>query len=246
MAARTIGEIVTLWLADQGAAVSGPPPEFFPSCTPDVSSYRAAVSDLTAEIGRTAGSEPRLAEQILSKRLDEDPIAALLSATPQGRDDASARLLVEVRDYRPNPCSSAGSLAGLVRISMLAQIDVLWWGHSRSYLTDSDLRDATDLVDLDALEPTGQLRFRYRHQAATLLERAARSAERRALPGRSPRTAGLWLARARPQAVAWLNQIAHEFAAVAPPGTPPLWVTSLARSVAHQRHLKSLDRKSVV
>ena len=25
-----------------------------------------------------------------------------------------------------------------------------------------------------------------------------------------------------------------------PPGTPPLWVTSLTRSVGHQRHLRSL------
>jgi hypothetical protein len=205
-----------------------------------MSSYRVAVSDLVAEIGRNAGSEARLAEQILTRRLDEEPLAAVLSATPYGSAETTTRLLRDIRDYRPNPCSSAGSLARFVRISMLAQIDVVWWGHIRNYLTDADLCDAPDLVDLDALESAGQLRFRYRHQASTLLERAARSAERRALPGRSPRTAGLSLARARPQAVAWLNLLAHEFAAIAPPGTPPLWVTSLARSITHQRHLKSL------
>ena len=53
-------------------------------------------------------------------------------------------------------------------------------------------------------------------------------------------TAGLWLARARPQAVALLNQIAVTFAELAPAGTPPLWVTSLARSVEHQRRLRAL------
>jgi len=37
-----------------------------------------------------------------------------------------------------------------------------------------------------------------------------------------------------------LNQLATEFAALAPSGTPPLWVTSLARSVEHQRHLRAL------
>ena len=37
-----------------------------------------------------------------------------------------------------------------------------------------------------------------------------------------------------------LNQVAADFARLAPGGTPPLWVTSLARSVAHQRHLRSL------
>jgi hypothetical protein len=40
--------------------------------------------------------------------------------------------------------------------------------------------------------------------------------------------------------VAWLDQLAAEFAEVSPPGTPQLWVNSLARSVAHQRHLKAL------
>ena len=50
----------------------------------------------------------------------------------------------------------------------------------------------------------------------------------------------MWLASARPQAVALLNQIATQFASVAPPGTPPLWVTSLARSVEHQRRLRAL------
>src|SRR5262249_14093521 len=48
------------------------------------------------------------------------------------------------------------------------------------------------------------------------------------------------LARARPQAVALLNQMAAQFAEIAPPGTPPMWVTSLARSVEHQRRLRAL------
>ncbi|HET7013137.1 MAG TPA: hypothetical protein VFI65_04465, partial [Streptosporangiaceae bacterium] len=123
---------------------------------------------------------------------------------------------------------------------MLAQIDSLWWGRYRGYQTDEDVLESADLVDLDELSGQGQLRFRYRHQVDSLIGRAARSAERRTLPGRSPRTAGLWLARTRPQAVAWLNQLADEFAQIAPPGTPPLWVTSLARSVDHQQHLKDL------
>lgn len=128
----------------------------------------------------------------------------------------------------------------MLRISMLAQIEAVWWGREDSYETDADLLDATELTDLDDLSADGQLSFRYRHQAETLLSRAARSAERRTLPGRSPRTAGLWLAKARPQAVAWLNQLAEDFASVAPDGTPPLWVTSLTRSVAHQRRLREL------
>jgi hypothetical protein len=37
-----------------------------------------------------------------------------------------------------------------------------------------------------------------------------------------------------------LNQLSAELARTAPAGTPPLWVTSLARSVQHQLRLRSL------
>jgi hypothetical protein len=84
------------------------------------------------------------------------------------------------------------------------------------------------------------LLFRYRLQTTSLLGRAARSAERRAVPDRAPRTAGLRFPCARSELIVLLNQIAQEFAAVAPRGTPPMWVTSLTRSVEHQCHLRSL------
>ena len=90
------------------------------------------------------------------------------------------------------------------------------------------------------LRQDNMLLFRYRLQTSSLLGRAARSAERRAAPDRLPRTAGLRFPCARSELIVLLNQIAREFAGVAPRGTPPLWVTSLARSVEHQRHLRGL------
>ncbi len=236
----------TPWLADQGAAPRRPPIAAFAPCEPDFGPYRAAVGELVAELAQFGVSDPESAEHILNRRLDEQQFAPVLEATPDGRDETIARLLFEVRNYQPGQrvnVSTRGNsdgLAALVRISMLAQIDTVWWGRTRGYQSDAELLDSADLVDLDELSDDGQLRFRYRHQAGTLLGRAARKAERRTLPGRSPRTAGMWLVRARPQAVAWLNQLADEFARLAPPGTPPLWVTSLARSVAHQRRLREL------
>jgi hypothetical protein len=237
---------VSVWLADQGVALSRPPVAEFAPCEPDFGVYRSAVSELVGELLQFGASDSESAEHILSRRLDEEQFAAVLEATPDGRDETIARLLFEVRNFQPGqrtnagPRTSAASLAALVRISMLAQIDAVWWGRDAGYLTDDDLLGSAELVDLDELGATGQLRFRYRHQAESLLGRAARKAERRTLPGRSPRTAGMWLVRTRPQAVAWLNQLADEFARLAPPGTPPLWVTSLARSVAQQRRLKEL------
>lgn len=231
---------MTLLLADRDKRLSRPPIEHFSPCLPVLGPFRAAVSDLISEISHCTSSDAKCAEHILSTRLDEEELATVLEATPDGWDAAVARLLFEVRNYEPIPRNSTWTLASMVRISLLAQVDAVWWGRTPGYHKDSDVREAADLVDLDELDDAGQLRFRYRHQAQTLVARAARSAERRALPGRSPRTAGLRLPRAMPQAVDWLNQVAEEFARIAPPGTPPLWVTSVTRSVEHQRHLKSL------
>jgi hypothetical protein len=227
-------------LVDHDRRPSRAPIEHFSPCLPPLSYFRAAVSDLVAEVEDYTSTDTRRAEHIISRRLAEDELAAVLDATPDGWDATVAKLLFDVRNYEPVARNSTASLAALVRISLLAQIEAVWWGRTPSYQSDADVRDSADLVDLDSLGAEGELTFRYRHQAMTLMTRAARSAERRALPGRTPRTAGLWLARARPEVVTWLNELAEEFAAIAPDGTPPLWVTSVAQSVEHQRHLKSL------
>jgi hypothetical protein len=225
--------LVTTWLAGGAAAAS-------PSGL-DLAAYRGAVTELVASFHRSgAANSSRLAARLLSRRLSEPDIAAVLAQTPSGLAGALERLLLEVRGYRPSARSSATSLSVLLRISLLAQIDALWWGREPAYATDADVLASPDLLDLDALQQGGLLLFRYRHQAGSFAGRAARAVERRALPGRRPMTAGLWLARARPPAVALLNQIAAQFAAAAPAGTPPLWVTSLARSVEHQRRLRAL------
>ena len=233
---------MTIWLAGDAASAPAPyaPPRYRPP-DPDLAAYRAAVADLVSSFERSdvAGSQ-RLAARVLSRRLADPDIAAVVEHTPQGSAGALDRLLLEVRGYRPSGRSSATSLTALLRISLLAQIDALWWGRQEPYPTDAAVLGADDLLDLDVLRQGGLLRFRYRHQASSLVARASRSVERRALPGRTPMTAGLWLARSRPAAVALLNHIAAQFAERAPRGTPPLWVTSLARSVEHQRRLRAL------
>jgi hypothetical protein len=208
----------------------------------DVAAYRDAVADLLAELAGPRGVCPKAvaAERILAKRLSEPEFMMIFSATPSGPEAAARRVLREVRSYRHSFRSSATNLTAMIRIALLTQIDVLWWGHVPAYQTDSDVRAAADLLDLDVLRRDGMLLFRYRRQATTLLSRAARSAERRAVPGRAPSTAGLRFASARAPLVVLLNQLAAEFAELAPSGTPELWVTSLTRSVAHQLHLRDL------
>jgi hypothetical protein len=230
---------VTLWLADRNATYRPPVADFSP-CLPALAPYRAAVSDLVIELGDCTPEDTGAAERILSSRLGDPEFGAVLEATPDGWDATAAKLAFEVRNHEPVVRNSTSSLAAIARIYLLAQIDAVWWGRTPSYQSDSDVRESDELADLDELEQAGRVRFMYRHQASTLVTRAARSAERRALPGRSPRTAGLALAKAMPQVVAWLNQLSDEFEQVAPPGTPPVWVTSVARSSDHQRHLKAL------
>ncbi|MBO4209453.1 DUF5715 family protein [Micromonospora echinofusca] len=210
---------------------------------PDLDAYRAAVADLLTEIpDLTHGG----AEEVLTARLAEPAIAAVLAATGQGVTGARETLLLEIARYRPNDRSSARDLTALVRIYLLSRIEIMWWGDEPAYLTDAQVLDGPGLVDLDRLRRQGLLRFRYRRQATSLFGRGLRAAQRRLAPERTPRTAGLRFARTRPEMIALLSQIAHEFALAAPPGTPPLWVTSLARSMEHQHRLRRLGYAAVL
>jgi hypothetical protein len=203
--------------------------------------YREAVSDLLLEAAGLADpdSAPKLRD-LLTERLNAPELTIVLAHTPDGAAGAIDRLLIEVSRFEPNSRSSARDLTALVRIFLLSQIDVLWWGHARSYPSDLDVLTAKDLVDLERLRRAGEVAFRYRLQPGGLPGRVSRAVQRRLAPDRTPRTAGLRFARTRSEAVALLNELARDFAAAAPAGTPPLWVTSLTRSISHQHHLRVL------
>ena len=207
----------------------------------DVAVYREAVSDVIAELaGGGRGPTVAAAERVLTRRLGEPEFAMVLSATPSGPEAAIQRILRDVRAYRRQSVNSADNLLAMVRIALLTQIDVLWWGHVPPYKSDADVLASPDLLDLDVLRRDGLVAFNYRRQAANLFARAVRSAERAAAPSRAPATVGLRFACARAELIVVLNRIAADFARLARPGTPPLWVTSLARSVAYQRQLRHL------
>ncbi|MGP7998621.1 MAG: DUF5715 family protein [Streptosporangiaceae bacterium] len=208
---------------------------------PDLPAYRNAVADLLLEIaGYTGPGDLAKAEKVLTDRMPDRELTAVLSATPGGSDAAAARLLREVRYYQPSVRSSARDLAAHIRIHLFALIDIMWWGQTRAYVTDTQLLSSAELADLEPLRRDGRLLFQYRRQARGLPARAVRAAARRLRPDGAPRTAGVRFARARPEAVLLLNQLAAGLAAEAGPQTPALWVTSLARSIEHQRRLRAL------
>ncbi|MBQ1074306.1 hypothetical protein KBX06_14205 [Micromonospora sp. C31] len=214
---------------------------------PDLDAYRAAVADLLVEVGALAGASCTTARQVLiDDRLREPAIAAVLDATPQGLVGARETLLLEMARYQPNARSSAADLAALVRIYLLSRVDVMWWRDAPTFLTDAQVDASQDLVDLEWLRRRDLLRFRYTEQPRTLLGRGLRAARRRLRPAATPRTAGLRFRRARREVVALLNDVARQFAASTPPGTPPLWVTSLVRSSEHQHRLRRLGYAAMV
>lgn len=207
----------------------------------DLVRYRAAVADLLLEVAAHPGRDDlSKLETVLTERLAGPEISAVLRRLPGGALDAEARLRLEVRDYRPNNRGPARDLTALIRIYLLSRIDVVWWGHLPGYRTDVELRDSPELIDLESLRRGGLLRFRYRRQTDHPLIRTTRAVERRIWPRRRPPGAGLRSTRTRPEAVALLNQLAVDLAGRRTGPTPPLWVTSLARSLEHQHRLRAL------
>jgi hypothetical protein len=222
------------------------PPGMASSVGPDVKSYRAAIADLVAEIA--AHTQPlnlAKAERVLLDRVREPELDVVLSATPKGRAGAVAELLKSLRRRQPGT-GLAGDVSAAVRILLSSQVDAMWWGQTDPFQTDADLLGSPELVDLEQVRRNRSLRFRYRRQPANMPGRVVRAVERRLWPERTPHTAGVRFSHTRPETVALLNQVAVELARVAPAGTPPPWVTSMARSVAHQHRLRSLGYPAVL
>ncbi|MEH0974726.1 hypothetical protein V6U77_26685 [Micromonospora sp. CPCC 205546] len=232
------GSSVTPAAPARGRAFATPPR---PAAAPDLDAYRTAVAELLVEVGALADASCTAARQVLiDDRLREPAIAAVLDATPQGLVGARETLLLEMARYQPNARSSAADLTALVRIYLLSRVDVMWWRDAPTFLTDAQVDASCELVDLEWLRRRDLLCFRYTEQPRTLLRRGMRAAGRRLRPAATPRTAGLRFRRARREIVALLNDIARQLAASTPPGTPPLWVTSLVRSAEHQHRLRRL------
>ncbi|MEU3458109.1 DUF5715 family protein [Micromonospora sp. NPDC006766] len=214
---------------------------------PDLAAYRTAVAELLIEAGALADAPSTNARQVLlDQRLCEPAIATVLDATPQGLIGARETLLLELARHQSGDRGTASDLTALVRSYLLTRIDLMWWRDTPAFLTDQQVDTSTDLVDLEWLRRRGLLAFRYQEQPATVAGRGWRAVRRRLLPDATPRTAELVFRRTRREVVALLNDIGRQFALAAPPGTPPLWVTSLARSAEHQYRLRRLGHAATL
>lgn len=214
----------------------------------DLPRYRAAVDQLyrsLVDLDETLASVDGL-DELFDTWLRLPDVVGVVSSVPGGVDSVRAELLREVDRHRPDSPSSANDGATLVRIFLLSQIDALWWGGDQPFADAAAARSSADVVDLEALARRKVLGFAFRAQPRGLPGRLRNYVGRRFLPGRSPHTSGLSLTLARRDMVVLLNKLAAEFAEAAPPGTPPLWITSLTRTLEHQHRLRQLGYSAVL
>lgn len=209
----------------------------------DLGAFRLRVDEIVIalEVADYAPGDQRFSRLAFG----DDVIRSVLAAHPQGLEGAVEALESHIGRFVPNSRSAASDVPGLVRVVLLHQIEVLWWGHLPAYATSAEVRQSPALVDLDPLRAAGKLRFRYRSQPRSLAQRATRAADRRLRPTAAPHSAGLRYTRAAPAMVALLNQIGDRFdercgATHREAARAGIWLNSAVRSLAHQEHLRAL------
>src|ERR1035437_86332 len=179
-----------------------------PNSDLDLDPYRSVVSDLTREVDARVGPGGRAdVEALLTEWIRRPQLHAVLACSPDGKDAAIAKLLEEVRDYRPNDRSSASDVSTLVRIYLLSQIDSIWWAGGTSFASDDDVLRSRELVTLESLRSRHLLEFSYRLQPKGLAGRSRDWAMRRGMPRRQPHTAGVSFTNACPEPVGLLEQL---------------------------------------
>jgi hypothetical protein len=167
-------------------------------------------------------------------------VRRILRAVPGGADRVIEQAMGEYTRFRPSEASNASDQVSLMRIVLLQQLDLAWWTDSADLADRRDIDAAAEFVDLRSLRAAGGVRFGFGIGSDRLTRRARDYVVQRLRPDREPRGPGLPFLAARREVVAVLNEMADRVRLLAPHGTPPVWVNSLVRTVAHQRHLREL------
>ena len=212
--------------------------------------YRDQLEILLDELSLISERGPRGGEGALARELDawlrRPDVLRIVDGVPGGADRVFTQVIDEYVRFEPSAASNASSPVALVRILLLQQIDLAWWGHTRDLEDAAAIAASAELVDLRWLRANGGVRFGFGVGSDRLVQRARDYAVQRAFPWREPRGPGLPFRRARPEVIAVLNEIADRVALLAPPKTPRIWVNSIVRSVEHQTRLRRLGFTAVL
>ena len=203
-------------------------------------SYRDHVEALIGELGAAGpGGAARLTRE-LDAWIREPAAAAIVEAAPGGADRIARQAAEEFAGFSSSRASNARDPLASVRIVLLQQIDLAWWAATPDLFDAAAIAGSAELLDLAAVSARGGVRFGFGVGSDRLLNRARDFAVQRLRPGREPRGPGLPFTASRPELLAVLNVISDRVAELAPPATPRMWVTSIVRSVEHQRRLRWL------
>lgn len=183
--------------------------------------------------------DPETVGKVVAEALGQ-PSLGFLSILRGGSERLVAQSVEEFRRFVPSAASNATSGAGLVRILLLQNVDLLWWDDEPDFATDADVAASSDLVDLVAERRRGRVAFSFGVATDGWGRRGRDFVVQRLLPGREPRGPGLSCTRVRPAMLGVLNEVAAATRGEVPAGTPPIRVTSVTRTVEHQQRLRSL------
>jgi hypothetical protein len=185
------------------------------------------------------GADPEAVGAVVAEALDQ-PALGFLSTLAGGPERLVAQSVEEFRRFAPSAASNAASGAGLVRILLLQNVDLLWWDDAPDFATDADVSASSELVDLVTERRRGRVGFSFGVASDGWGRRGRDFVVQRLFPGREPRGPGLSCTRVRPAMLGVLNEVAAASRRAAPAGTPPIRVTSVTRTVEHQERLKGL------
>jgi hypothetical protein len=186
-----------------------------------------------------AHADPEVVGRVVADALAQ-PSLSFLSTLEGGPDRLVEQSVEEFRRFRPSVASNAASGAGLVRILLLQNVDLVWWDDAGDFATDADVDASDELVDLVAERRRGRVAFSFGVASDGWGRRGRDFVVQRLLPHREPRGPGLSCTRIRPAMLGVLNEVTEVTAAAAPYGAPAIRVTSVTRTVEHQRRLRSL------
>ena len=201
--------------------------------------WRASIDAVFEELDSLG---PGVSEEKVARVVGEalfQPALEFLATLPGGRARVVEQSVQDYIRFTPTPASNAKSAAGLVRILLLQNIDLLWWEGTADFVTRADLERA-GLVDLVAERRAGGVAFGFGIGSDRLMRRGRDFVVQRVAPWREPRGPGLAFTRIRPEMLALLNEVALRVHAVVPPRTPPIRINSIIRTVEHQEHLRAL------
>lgn len=216
--------------------VSGRAPD-----APEVTGYREAVDATVAEMKRTRAIEkPSLLGELLREYLGRSQAGPVLTRSAPDLATLVDQATAAAAGFSPSAAATAFTAEDMVKILLLQQVDLAWWSGTTDFETDAEIAASPELIDLAHVRATGGVRFDFSVQSDRLLPRMRNFAARKMFSAWGPGTPGLSSTRIRPEMLRVLNVLAEDFADQCPPGSPPLWVNSVTRSVEQQRHLRRL------